>query len=538
MGDLHELLDGFVDWDLERNPVMATALGATGYDDRLGDFSASAIESDERRERELLSRFEALGDGLAPLDDAIDRDLALAELRGRCIRHDWAEWRRSADGYLGACLYGPFRLFLNRLRPDPELVDDAVARLGQVREVLDSARENLDPDLADESLVRRSLGMCQAGVAYCRQYLPTEVEDDDLRSRLGEAGDGAAGALADFATFLDDLAGTAVGGFAFGEERYSRLLAEREGLAYGMAELHERGREAFDDIAVDMSSRAGDIAGTDDFRAVIREANADHPATPEEMRDRYEEWTTRARAFLAEHGLVTFPEGEHCEVVPSPPFQRPMLAVASYMRPPAFTDSRRGHFFVPFPPEGSSHDDVQQRLAMNSTYSIPPVAVHEAYPGHHWHLAMAAGNPRRVRKVYGSAYLSEGWGLYTEQMMREQGFFPDPRMELLQLDMRLFRACRIIVDTSLHAGDMTVDEAVTFLEERAGSTEPVARAEVLRYCAWPTQAPAYLTGSLEVERMRDRFLAEGRGDLRHFHDTLAASGVLPLALAERAVMGG
>jgi len=537
MSEVRSLVDEFVDWHLAEHPVGASALGAPGFDDRLGDFSAEAIEAREGQERAWLERFEALPENL-PLEDSLDVGLVLAELRGAAILHDWAGWRRSADGYLSACLYGTFFLFLHRLRPDAELVEDAVSRLAEVPTVLDAARSNLDPSLADPALVRRALGMCQAGVAYFREFLPVDVVDAELRDRLVAAGDAAASHFEAFAAFLTDFAERATGSFALGEERYSALLRDREGLGYGLGGLHERGLGAYDALAADMSERALAIEGSSDFRAVIRQVNESHPATPEEMRERYDEWTARARAFLAERDLVSFPDGEQCNVVASPPFQRPMLAVASYSRPPAFTASRVGHFFVPFPPEGAAPDEVQQRLAMNSHALIPSIAVHEAYPGHHWHLAVAAGHPSRARKVFGTAYFAEGWGLYTEQMMREQGFFADPTVELLQLDMRLFRAARIVVDTALHGGDMDVDAAVAYMRDRAGLTEPVARAEVARYCAWPTQAPSYLTGSLEIERIRDRYLAENKGDLKSFHDTIAASGVLPLALAERAVMEG
>ena len=159
------------------------------------------------------------------------------------------------------------------------------------------------------------------------------------------------------------------------------------------------------------------------------------------------------------------------------------------------------------------------------------------YRGDFRRLLLTRAVPRPARKVFGSSYFAEGWGLYTEQMMREQGFF-SPREELLQLDMRLFRAARIVVDTSLHCGDMDSEQGVGFMQERAGLSEPVARAEVARYCAWPTQAASYLTGSIEIERIREQYLAAGRGGLREFHDTIAASGVLPLSLAERAVIEG
>ena len=104
---------------------------------------------------------------------------------------------------------------------------------------------------------------------------------------------------------------------------------------------------------------------------------------------------------------------------------------------------------------------------------------------------------------------------------------------------KTIRAARIVVDTSLHAGDMTLEEARRFMVERANLTEPTARAEVARYAAWPTQASAYLVGCLEILAIRERYLARagGRGaaTLRAFHDRLARSGGLPPALAERAL---
>jgi len=168
--------------------------------------------------------------------------------------------------------------------------------------------------------------------------------------------------------------------------------------------------------------------------------------------------------------------------------------------------------------------------------------VHEAYPGHHWHFAWLAGNPdnpgrRALRAVFGSTYFVEGWGLYTEDLLREQGFFATPEQELCQRDFRLFRAARIIVDTSLHLGEMTIEEAVDFMSTKASLSRDTAQAEVLRYCAWPTQASSYLTGALELERMRQRWFNEARGSLRDFHDRAAGSGRLPISLVERALFG-
>ena len=298
-----------------------------------------------------------------------------------------------------------------------------------------------------------------------------------------------------------------------------------------MEGLRIRGRAAYAELEEEMRSVALDLRGTDDWREVVDELNADHPDSPESMLDGYTDWTERCRRFLVDRELVTFSEGEECVVVPSPVFQRPVLAVASYFRPPAFGPSRTGHFFVPYPPDATPAEEVAARLRNNSWNSMPSIAAHEAYPGHHWHLTVAKES-RPLRRVLSSTFFVEGWGLYSETLMREQGFFSDLAHELCHLDMRIFRAARIVVDTSLHLGEMSFDEAVGYMHDNASLSEPNARAEVARYCSWPTQASAYLTGSLEIERMRTAYLTDG-GDLRSFHDALAATGAMPIALAER-----
>src|SRR6266540_2716 len=141
------------------------------------------------------------------------------------------------------------------------------------------------------------------------------------------------------------------------------------------------------------------------------------------MRASYEEWTARARDFLVRTGLVTLPPGERCVVEPSPVFQRPILGVASYVAPPLYSDAVTGHFFVPYAPDGASEDEIQKRLSANSHGGIPTTAVHEAYPGHHWHLSMMKSNPSRLRRAFGTSYFSEAWALYAARGMRERGSF-------------------------------------------------------------------------------------------------------------------
>ena len=537
----------------EGSPTFASDLGLTEYDHLLPDMSAAAIRARERRQDEWTRRLRDLPTDDLTDDEALDRDLVLMVLRGQSLRRDWADWRRSPDHYAIPALSGVFGLLMHRLRPLPELAPAVAARLRATPELLQAGIDNLDPQLAHPAILRRGLGMVRAGIGYARS-VSAEFDETSGRADVAAAGDVAAQAFERFAEHVASLAETAHGEWAIGEAQYDALLREAEGLGYGARELRERGQAAYDDLAVDMSARARKLRGHDDWLGILKEFNEDRPETPEEMLGLYQEATAAARAFCVEHELVTMPDGEECAVVPSAPFSRSVVAVAHYMQPPPFAPpeaehAQTGHFFVPYPPDGATPDEVAARLATNNKHGLWSIAVHEAYPGHHWHFAWLAANSRGaldnqsggggrpLRSIFGSTYFVEGWGLYTEDLLNEQGFFATPEQELCQRDFRAFRAARIIVDTSLHLGEMSVDEAVDFMSSKTSLSRETAQAEVLRYCAWPTQASSYLTGALEIARLRQRWLNEARGSLRDFHDRAAGSGRLPVSLVERALFG-
>ena len=530
------LVDEWIDKELEHSPVRATQLGIDGHDDQLGDYSAARYERRDREDDEWLERIRAIDSTSVSLDERIDLGLLESILTGRVINRSWMGWRRDPGLYPSAALQGVFALFLNRVHNEADLARFAIARMAALPGVLADGRANIDASLVPPLFVERAAGPCRAGIGYFRDLVPAEISDATLRTAVAEAGDAAASALESYLGWLDELAPKAKGDWAFGEGRYSALLKDKERLRFDTASLHQHGRDAFATVEAELIVVAKRIDATSDWRAINKALTEHHPSSPDDMRAAYEACTAKARQFLIDHGLVTLADGEECLVDPSPPFQRPILAVASYATPPAFKPTLTGHFFVPFPPDGTSEGEVQQRLASNSFHSIPTITAHEAYPGHHWHLTWMQGNPRRLRKILATPYFTEGWGLYAERVMYEHGFFASDEEVLGHLDARIFRAARIVVDTSLHSGDMTFDEAVSFMTSNTALSEATAIAEVKRYCAWPTQAASYLTGCLEIERIRGAFLDAKRGDLREFHDRLAGSGGLPIGLAEEAVM--
>jgi uncharacterized protein (DUF885 family) len=546
MAEFAQLVDDFLANEWEISPVTASILGLTQFDEQLDDLSAAAFQRRDADAAEWHKRFESAGEQQS-FDDEIDRQLAMSTLQGRMIAADWQVWKRDPTTYSGTVLNSLFYLFLNRLRPGEDLVDAAVARLEAAPRALEQARANLDPALAAPLIVERGIGSARAGASYVRSMLVEEGETDSQRDRLRAAGQIAGDAFDEYVSFLEGLLPQCTGTWVYGEERYSRQLREREALNFDARSLRDMGQAEYDRLDAEMTQLCTDRLGSDDWRKVLLEADEDHPPTEDHMRRTYEEWTEKARVFLAETGLVTLPDGESCSVEPSPVFSRPLIAVASYSGPPPFSDRRSGHFFVPIAPEGTSEEEIQERLSSNSNSSIPTVSVHEAYPGHHWHITWSKIHAPKLRLVLGTPYFSEGWALYAERAVRERGFFENPLDELQHLAATIFRAARIVVDTSLHMGEMTYDDAVKFMMDKVAMSEPTARAEVGRYCSWPTQASSYLTGCLEILRIRSQFLsARGLADvepkdapievIREFHDRIAASGRLPVGLAEKVVM--
>lgn len=537
---LQTLLDEFVTWYFHNHPVAASALGAQGFDNQLGDFSASGFQRRERDRDRWLARFESVSDAGLDIGQTIDRDLVIAYLHGERVMADWQEWRRDPSVYVSPVFSGLYLPFLHRLRTEAELVDAVAARLAQVPEAFAALRSGLDQTLASPLLIGRALDQAKAGRRFVTETLPGEVGEEALRVKLGQAAEPAAEAFDQLVATLTDLAERASGDWRLGEHLYSRLLQERELLGFGTDELHRLGRLELDRLDAELTELAGQISGDggDGWREIAKRLADDHAPDLEAMRAEYDAQTQRARQFLADHELVSFAEGETCRVVPSPAFQRPLFAVAFYIAAPPLTPSRTGHFFAPYTPDGYPPEQVRERLRSNYRAQMPTTAVHEAYPGHHWHLSWMAGTPHTVRKLVRTSYFNEGWALYSELMMREQGFFTAPEHELAHLHARIFRAARIVVDTALHSGQMSIEQAERFMVEKSSINPDTAVTEVNRYCSWPTQAPSYLTGSLQIEQMRTDYFAAGRGDLRSFHDTLAGSGSLPLGLARRAVLEG
>ena len=181
----------------------------------------------------------------------------------------------------------------------------------------------------------------------------------------------------------------------------------------------------------------------------------------------------------------------------------------------------------------------RERLRSHHTAWIPIIAVHEAYPGHHVQALKANENPRVLRRVVRESIFAEGWGLFCEELMWEQGFLKGDEVRLTQLRNRLWRAARVIIDVGIHTGSMTFDEGVRLLVDKVRFERYAAELEVGMYTRRPTTVLGYLIGMMEIQDIRARYVQKyGRpARPKDFYDKLLAIGAIPPGLVRRALLG-
>jgi uncharacterized protein (DUF885 family) len=178
-------------------------------------------------------------------------------------------------------------------------------------------------------------------------------------------------------------------------------------------------------------------------------------------------------------------------------------------------------------------------LDQRPLFEIPSLTLHEAVPGHHHQGALSAemeGVPDFRNNLYFSAF-GEGWGLYSEKLGVEMGIYQTPYEHFGRLSYEMWRACRLVIDTGIHAKGWSRQQAIDYFSANTALSEQNIRAEVDRYISWPGQALAYKLGELRIWAMR-RNAESVLGDLfdlRDFHDVLLGNGALPIAMLEAVV---
>jgi len=524
-GSFDDLIASYFDLRWHFDPVDASAAGLPAHDGRLGTFTGESVRAHLAALRSIMGAVEEVA--LDDLEDEIDRTALLNDLRVRVHRLEVELPHERDPGYwlehLFDGLYQPLalrdravahraRAATERLRGVPAFLADATATLQECPHVL----------------VALARGMARGGARLIDELTAAFPDAEDGADT--EAADAARSALAEFVRHLDGpLAQDAGTSFAIGEDAFNFRLHFEHALPSTAAELWRYGHRLADEVEERLGALAAEIQPGAHWHEVMEALRDRHPAA-HELVGAYAAEMERARAFVEAHELAPVPPGA-LDVLATPPFLRPTVPFAAYQPPGAFSTDRSGRFFVS-PPDGDGGDAHVAALRDHCSYEIPATALHEGFPGHHLQFLNAHASPRPLRRVLATPLTVEGWALYCEQMMGEEGFFRSVEERFFQHVALLWRGVRVIVDVGLHTRGMTFEEAVALLVDRVRFEPEHAKAEVQRYCARPAYQLAYAVGWRELTALREdyRRAVGERYSLRAFHDAVLAYGGFPISL--------
>jgi uncharacterized protein (DUF885 family) len=535
--ELESLAAAHFDSLVERKPVAATFLGRHDWDGRLGDISRDAAEADAAETGRYIADLEGLDPSRLSPSAAFERDIALWQSRKDLFTvTELRAWERrpAAIDEIGD---GLFSLFAREFAPLSERLESIAGRLEAAPRVLEQQRDVL----CGRRVARWDLLELDSS-----RQLPTffdEIqaaawrtwsEGDARQRRLRDAIVGARDALVAYESWLTATIEPEGDDFATGSEAYDELVALRafdglttdDILAIGEAQLAEQ-QAARVAVAAEIDPGASEAA-------VLDRVKADHPATFEEALEAYRVAMFRARDHLVEHDLVTIPDGERLEVIATPEYLRNVMPFAAYFDPPRFDRDPTGVYIVT-----PSVDGDPAAMREHNRASISNTSIHEAFPGHHLQLTAAITHPSLIRAIADAPEFTEGWGMYSEQVMREAGFDDEAPFRLMLHTDAIWRACRIILDVRLHRGEISVDDAIEFLIRNTGFERPNAVAEVERYTSTPTYQLSYLLGKVMILRLREDERRRLGADfsLKRFHDALIYAGSLPVSFHRRLLAG-
>jgi uncharacterized protein (DUF885 family) len=310
-----------------------------------------------------------------------------------------------------------------------------------------------------------------------------------------------------------------------GPRFYEHRVRMNTSLPVTAAEVHETGQREVTRIRQEMDAirrKVGFVGDHAAFGESLRNEPRFYVETPAQLMKEVAFILKRMDGELPRlfRTLPRLPYG----IKPVPDYVAPQTTTAYYWEG-AGDGSRAGFYYV------NTYD-----LRSRPLYELEALSLHEAVPGHHLQIALQQEltDLPEFRRFEGFTAFVEGWGLYAERLGLEAGFYTDPYSDYGRLTYEMWRACRLVVDTGMHAFGWSREKAIAFVMENTALTELNVRNEIDRYLTWPGQALAYKMGELKIRDLRQRAekrLAE-RFDLRAFHDAVLLEGAIPLDVLE------
>jgi len=489
------------------------------------DWSAATFLDEIRAKKKQLSLLESINPGGFTLEEDIDRRLLIGLLRSdirmaNTLRH----WENDPRIYLPGARLGDLLEGGNATRQDQlnALLAALPKRLAQGRANLKRPPERFTQAAIFQA--RNSLESMQAAL----EKMPEEGRENAIEAR---------DALAGWLAFLEnDLLPRSDGNWMLGRETYDFVLRERWHMEDDADSIYRRGMSAFEETEAQAIAVAARMQPGKHWTEVYETLKDDHPPA-DGLKQAYQEQMDRAQEFVRQNGILTLPDGEHVITLDTPPAMRRASPFGTFEMVDPFDDGLEGRLFLTPVEDWMTAEQKAQRLRSHHNAWIPVIAVHEAYPGHHAHGIKLKENPNLLRRVVSESIFTEGWGLFTEELMFEQGFLQGDAVRLTVLRNRLWRAARVILDSGLHTGKMSFDEAVAFLVDRVRFDAYAAELEVGMYIREPTYVLGYLIGMQEMETIRAEYIARyGEPDPpSRLYDRLLEIGAIPPALAREAL---
>jgi uncharacterized protein (DUF885 family) len=293
------------------------------------------------------------------------------------------------------------------------------------------------------------------------------------------------------------------------------------------AEIHQIGLDEVKRDEAEMLTIVKKLGFQDikSFSAAMKTNPKLHPTSKEALLADYKGYIAQMQPKLPEL-FGTLPKAK-LEVLPVPEYIEKDQA-AAYYNPGSQDGKRPGRVYV------NTYNFAERSLA-----PVEAVSYHEGIPGHHLQISIAqelTGLPEFRKQEYFTAY-TEGWGLYSERLGKDVGFYQDPYSDYGRLEADIWRAIRLVVDTGVHSQHWTRQQMVDYFHEHSAIDEPNVQAEVDRYIAWPGQALGYKMGQLKILELREKAKkALGpKFDIRQFHDVVLDSAALPMDILEKQV---
>jgi len=531
MSRFSDFTAGFFKKYFELHPTDAIYYGVEGYDHLLNDYSDKSYKAEKIFVQESLRKLRQIPTTDLTPDEAIDYALLEGRLTIQSYEQAKEDYRLKQPD-----TYSPIdAIYILTVRATNDFVGNLISRLNRTPALIQQGITNLNrkdanpPKLWTENALEGAKG----GISFL-DSLPhhPKVQAAAIDANmLGTALEKAKSAIADFADFLQrHLLPRSNASYAVGEEHFNLLLKKKHFLDHDAQSLLTLGENLFAKTKPELEALAEELAPGKGVEAVAKAIQENHPSS-DQILTVYDRAMTAARDFVREKKLVNFPTKEELRVVHTPVFRRHEIPFAAYLSPSPKDPDQVGYYYV----TPVTDDDL---LREHNYVGLENTSVHESYPGHHLQFSIANCTPAAStlpRLMNESSVFYEGWALYCEQLMQEQGFLKTKEHRFVMLKDRLWRALRIIIDVKTQTGKMTYEEAADMMVRELHFPREQACGDLNWYSQSPSVPMGYALGWSIINRLRDQEQKRlgHKFSLCDFHDKLLSAGSISLPLVEK-----